>query len=258
MTVQILTYHKLSNGEAKNKYVIQKGEFEDHLKYLQADNYHGIIVDDLYRALINTEHKLPEKYVLITFDDGWESDFSIALPLLKKFNFKATFFVTVDFIGSNGYVTEEQLKTLSKEGMSVQSHAKTHSFLDGITEENMRFELIYSKNRLQDIIKKKVSFISFPGGRYNEQVLKSVEKEGYLAAFSSVPYYSKKCGNIYLIGRSMVRYSEKEHYFNGLFQVSYIGRLKIKVVHMGKLFLQKILGDKMYYNLWKKWANLSK
>lgn len=253
MGITVLMYHAISKTKEANKYTLKEKDFQSHIKFLCANNYKSILVDEYYQSLLNPSLKIPEKSVVITFDDGHESNYTIALPILKKHNFKATFFITTDWIGKSGYMTSKQLEKLKEEGMSIQSHAKTHFFLDEMSIDNIYEELEQSKKVIENILNEKVAFLSFPGGRYNGNVIKCAKELGYHAFFSSLPFSIKRFGDVFLIGRYGMKYSFGEINYKKLFQLNPVERLAIKTAYYGKYLLKKVIGNNIYYYLWKKY-----
>jgi peptidoglycan/xylan/chitin deacetylase (PgdA/CDA1 family) len=253
MGITVLMYHAVSKAKESNKYTLEEKDFQSHIEFLCTNNYKCILVDEYYQYLLNPSLKIPEKSVVITFDDGHESNYTIAFPLFKKYNFKATFFITTDWIGKHGYMTSKQLKKLKEEGMSVQSHAKTHFFLDEMSIDNIYEELEQSKKVLENILGEKVTFFSFPGGRYNSNVIKFAKEIGYLAFFSSSPFSIKRFGNVFLIGRYGMKYSFGEINYEKLFQLNPVEKLAIKTAYYVKRLFKKVIGNNIYYYLWKRY-----
>jgi peptidoglycan/xylan/chitin deacetylase (PgdA/CDA1 family) len=234
-------------------YTLEEKHFHGHLYFLSCNNFTGILVEDYCRSLLDLSFKLPEKCVIITFDDGHESDYEIALPHLKRFDFKANFFITTGWIGKQGYMSTHQLRTLEEEGMSIQSHAKTHSFLDEMGVSEICHELEQSKRTLEGILGKKVSFISVPGGRYNRKVIECARKLGYSSVFCSTPFHLRKFDGIYVIGRHIIKYSWGRTDFEKIISIGTFGKAKYIAGYIGKYLLKKILGNKTYYFIWKKY-----
>jgi peptidoglycan/xylan/chitin deacetylase (PgdA/CDA1 family) len=253
MKLPILTYHRLSRGNEGNRYTVREDEFLRQLDFLSTNNYRCILVDEYYRLFLNQRSKLPRNHVIITFDDGDESNFHIGLEILKKCNFKATFFITTDFIGKTGYMNPEQIKTLKGEGMSVQSHAKTHRFLDGISSSDIYNELKESKEKLEQILESDVPFISMPGGRYNRKVINCAKELKYKALFSSAPFQIKNIDGFYLIGRTMITQSQNSNIFYNTINMGSFNIIKARVSYMAKILLKNAFGNKLYYFLWKKY-----
>lgn len=255
MNIKILTYHRLSKGKESNRYIIEENDFLHHIELLHANGYRGISAENYYKLLLEDLTETSGRNVVITFDDGHESGFFLALPILKRYDFKGTFFITTDLIGKSGYMTKEQLVQLKEDGMSVQSHAKTHCFLDDIESNEVYDELRESRNILEDILGNKVSFVSLPGGRYNKKVIDCTRDLQYSAIFCSIPFYLKKVNDIYLIGRQMIKQPYRKNDFVKILTKSRLGEMKDKTGYYIKYLLKKMIGNKSYYFFWKKYIS---
>jgi peptidoglycan/xylan/chitin deacetylase (PgdA/CDA1 family) len=115
----------------------------------------------------------------LTFDDGFSSDYDIVLPELKKAGAKATFFIVTDLIGKPGYMTKEQIKSLSEAGMQIGSHSVSHPNFLEINPEEREKEFIESKLILERIIDKEITCFSFPFGFYNFESIETAFSAGY-------------------------------------------------------------------------------
>jgi len=259
MKIPILMYHDLASGKTreqiKDSYTLAETDFTAHMEHLRSNGYRPVLVDDYYRSLQDPSVKLPDRSVAITFDDGHESNLTVAVPILRRFGFRATFFITTDRTGTDGYMDVGQLQELKKAGMSVQSHAKTHLFLSELGEAELASELAVSKRVLEGIAGAGVDFISFPGGRYNGAVLEQAKKAGYRACFSSVPFYLKRFDGLFLVGRCAVRYAAGTTTFERVMGMGALGRLSLTAACYAKDLLKKILGNDAYYALWKKYVS---
>ena len=254
MQLPILTFHRLSKQTKSNKYIVTEKNFVNCLAYLAEYHYDCMLFEDYYASLLEPALKLPKKSVIISFDDGHESDYTIALPNLKKYNLKANFFITTDWINKTGYMTSDQIKILSAEGMSIQSHAKTHLYLDEMDTCNILDELKESKTILEKISEKDVSFISFPGGRYNRNVIDCAKKATYSAALSSNPFFLRRINNLLVIGRFMVKSTSDGTNIYTNIHCGNIGKIKARTLYSAKNILKKLIGKKLYYILWKKYV----
>lgn len=115
-----------------------------------------------------------EKYLLITFDDGYEDNYTEVYPLLKKYNCKATIFMITRLIGKEGYLSAEQIREMTESGLvSVQSHTVSHDPLAlGDKEyEDVDYEMRTSKLILEAISGKNVDSVALPNGSYDPVVL---------------------------------------------------------------------------------------
>ncbi len=186
--VTILTYHALRDKPSSLMHV-RPGEFEKQMAYLKENGYSVIPLKQFYE-FIRLERGLPEKSVIITFDDGWRSVYTKAYPVLKKYDFPATIFIYTDFLNAANWraLTWEMMNEMSSGGVDIQVHSKTHEMKipwkkKGETEESYRRrltdELQMPKELTEKKIGKPVHYIAYPYGQYNDTFLEYVEQSGY-------------------------------------------------------------------------------
>ena len=189
-TVPILVYHNFSK-KGSDKTAVSQDDFEAQMKYLKQNGYHVVSIDQLL-DFIDYKEQLPEKSIVITFDDAWRSIFDVALPILIKYGFTATFFIYTDFIGGGKAMTWKQIETLSKIGFDIQCQTKTHRNLavpkknESFKEyfESIEMEIGYPKNLLKEKLNIDCKFLAYPYGETNNLVIALLKKHGYRAAFT--------------------------------------------------------------------------
>jgi peptidoglycan/xylan/chitin deacetylase (PgdA/CDA1 family) len=209
-TVPVLVYHNFSKKRS-DKTAVGQDDFEAQMKYLKQNGYHVVSIDQLL-DFINYKEQLPEKSIVITFDDAWRSIFDIALPILIKYGFTATFFIYTDFIGGGKAMTWKQIETLSKIGFDIQCQTKTHRNL-AVLKKNESFKEYFRSIEMEisypkKLIKKKLDidckYLAYPYGETNNLVVALLKKYGYQAAFTierkSNPFFIDK----YRICRSVI------------------------------------------------------
>lgn len=154
--------------------------FEAHLKWLAARRRASVA--PLSEQLTADPSK---KLISITFDDGFQDNLTVALPLLEKYNFPAVVFVTPAFLNNPQYLTDDELKILAgHELITIGAHGLYHRHLTELSLGEARHELIISKQILEDTINKKVDFLAYPYGDCNRAVERLSEEAGYRAAWS--------------------------------------------------------------------------
>lgn len=183
----ILMYHHISDTMAAGPYVIRTDAFENQMKWLKENNYHVITYSQFYEALTQ-KTTLPEKPVVITFDDNNKDQYENALPILKKYDYKAIFFVPTAYVEKRGGVmTWEMLTTLVNEGMEIGSHSSTHPNLTILPERQLYDEeLIGSKKILEEKLGIAIKFFAYPGGAKSGSVVQAMEDTGYLSAVTTI------------------------------------------------------------------------
>jgi peptidoglycan/xylan/chitin deacetylase (PgdA/CDA1 family) len=153
---------------------------------LRNNGFKTILLESLSRRIRERDSwALPERSVVISFDDGYLGNYSHAFPLLKEFGFHAVFFVTTNWIGHNGMMDWAMLEEMSSAGMSIQSHTKTHPFLKQLSDEQAAAELLDSKLMIEKRLQKTVRFISLPHGSHGENFKRLAEAAGYSGGCSS-------------------------------------------------------------------------
>ncbi len=181
--VPVLNYHQINN-EDHNALTLSGKEFEAQIKYLQREGYTAISPDQLADYL-QYGKALPAKPVLITLDDGYEDNYRVAYPILQKYQFTATIFLITDFVGNYGrYLTWEQIREMSGQGYSFEDHTLSHISLPNASDEEIRKQLGKSKEALEWRLGKKVDYLAYPGGEYDQRVIQLTKEAGYRAAFT--------------------------------------------------------------------------
>src|SRR5258708_11065666 len=123
--------------------------------------------------------------IAITFDDGCETDLSVAAPILHKLNFGATFYITVGFLGRPGYLTANQVRELIDAGFEIGCHSMTHPYLTDLDDLQLHREIIDAKSRLEEIVGRPVHHFSCPGGRWSPVVSTMARRGGYRSVATS-------------------------------------------------------------------------
>ncbi|WP_394339636.1 polysaccharide deacetylase family protein [Mucilaginibacter gracilis] len=203
--VPILCYHQIRDWTAKDSktakdYICPIATFKAHMKMLADSGYHTILPDQLY-AYLTTGAALPSKPIMLTFDDTDLDQFTIANPELKKYHYKAVYFVMTVSLGRPHYMTADMVKKLSDEGNIVGSHTWDHHMVSKYTHNGV-FK-IKGKNgkittrpvddwvtqidkptkKLEEITGKKMDYFAYPFGIWNKAALPELKKRGFKAAF---------------------------------------------------------------------------
>ena len=184
--VPILMYHDIGvpKGRWKALYV-DPAAFAGQLDWLRANGYTTISLEDLYEHW-HKNRALPEKPIVITFDDGYRSMFQTVLPLLKARNMKATFFLCLSYLNTPKGLETYMVEQLARDGMEIGSHTYNHVELTTLSADKFPLELGESKAELEKIIKKPVEFLCYPVGRVNGSVYTAASEYGYKGAVTTV------------------------------------------------------------------------
>lgn len=165
------------------RYYLSAAQFERHLDYLAEHGFQAISVADYLSAPDASQ----DKRVILTFDDGHISNYTLALPMLKARGFRGTFFVVANWVGQADRMDRHQLSELVGSGMSVGSHGLTHALLGTLSLQDLDVELVRSRELLEQMLGIPIRHIAFPGGVYNGMVLERAQRAGYDCVCTSVP-----------------------------------------------------------------------
>jgi peptidoglycan/xylan/chitin deacetylase (PgdA/CDA1 family) len=180
----ILMYHGLHAADADPGhldpvYSVTPAAFAAQMNWLCANGYRSVRLDGA--------ETVKDKRVVISFDDGDVSNFTVALPMLVERGMTAECFITSDFIGEPGMLTMHDVHMLAEAGIGVQSHGRSHRFLEDLDSESVFAELRDSKARLEAASGQPVTALAFPGGRGGGRERDIALGLGYRHVLGSVP-----------------------------------------------------------------------
>lgn len=202
--VPILMYHSISNNSASEGLTalrITQDSFNDQMKYLKDNGYYTLTMDEI-NDFITKNKPIPEKSVALTFDDGYEDNYTNVYPVLKQYGFKATIFVVASSVDKNSeYLTSAQLKEMQSNGIDIESGTNENIKLADLTSSQQLKNLQSAKQTLETILNKKVNYVSYPFGSYNANTLDAANKAGYLLGLSRDGKWSYKADGVYKLSR---------------------------------------------------------
>lgn len=156
------------------RYVVSERQFAEQMDLVVAAGSRGIPVGVALTGLVQTADR-----VVITFDDGCETDLLVAAPILIDRGFGATFYVTTKWIGRRGFLSKQQLRDLAGAGLEIGCHGASHRFLTTLSASDLAAETTEARSELEEILGRAVKHFSCPGGRYNVRVTGAVREAGF-------------------------------------------------------------------------------
>lgn len=195
--IPVLAYHQVIQGQPPSHYpvtAISLTTFEAQMRYLHKQGYQTISLETA--AFPQQAGSLPEKPIVITFDDGYHDFFTTAYPVLARYGFSGTVFLVTDFVGaveqwegaystSHPLLTWDEVRCLQEEGVTFGSHTRTHPHLPRLDAAKLAREIITAKAQLESRLGQPVRFLSYPYGESNEQTRAVARRAGYAAAFGT-------------------------------------------------------------------------
>jgi peptidoglycan/xylan/chitin deacetylase (PgdA/CDA1 family) len=199
--VVIFGYHRFVNSVRHPDTEITPAAFEAQMKELQDKGISVIGLQD-FLAWKRGEKAIPARAAIISFDDGWKSQYDVAWPILKKYGYPHTMFIYTEGVRGGHYgggeaISWEQLAEMRDAGVDIQAHSETHPDLrkpyDKIAkkrlsppeyEQWLENEIGRSKRTLEEKLGIKVNCFAVPYGNINDRVRDVAKKEGYEAVFT--------------------------------------------------------------------------
>lgn len=160
------------NSPGANHYKISKEVFTKHVR---------IISQYCESKGIDKEN------IVLTFDDGGVSFYTIIAPILEEYGWRGIFFISTKLVGTNEFLSQEQILELCKRGHIIGAHSHSHKVLTDISLEDVKYELSTNKDYLEAILGRPIETISIPNGSYSDDVLKITIEAGFQSIYTSKP-----------------------------------------------------------------------
>lgn len=204
--VPILMYHYVEYVQDKKDTLrqslnINPDIFEQQMITLKNDGYTFMQSWELGEVL-DGKRKLPAKPIIITIDDGhWDVD-TVILPILKKYNIKATVYIIPGLLGGSDFLTEQQVKNLLDSGLiEIGDHTVNHISLKGKDLQTVHYEIFQSKQMLEQTYHIKIKSFAYPSGFFDLQAIDEVKKAKFTTAVSTMPGLEVNQSNKFILFR---------------------------------------------------------
>ncbi len=178
-TASILMYHEVS--DVPERLCVAPEDFRAQMDWLVAAGYETMTLTTLRRHLA-LGRPLPEKAVVITFDDGYASIYGTVYPILAERGLTATFFIPSGLVGQPGRVNWTQLVEMSEAAFEIGSHSVSHCYLADVPARKLKDEVTESKVALERELGLVVEAFSYPYGQWDHRVVEAVQAAGYRVA----------------------------------------------------------------------------
>jgi peptidoglycan/xylan/chitin deacetylase (PgdA/CDA1 family) len=206
--VLILNYHSLDVGKHSAEYHVDpvysvtQSDFEAQMALIKELKIPVVSLAEVV-SHIHKRQRWHRHVVCITFDDGFVTDYEVAYPVLKKYNFPATFFITIQ----NQKSPERwvQWREMAAAGFTLGSHTVSHPYLSLLPEADMRRELTESKQIIEKETGAEVTFLAPPYGRYNRKLIQLSQETGYAALLTTNVGVNRYNANVFELKRWTVR-----------------------------------------------------
>lgn len=181
--IPVLEYHMVNDSDTEEgwEYNVPPEAFRQQLDYLQEQGYTTITMLEYMKAK-KGKTELPEKPVILTFDDGYEDNYTTMLPILEAHGMKAMVYMVTNDIGRPRYLTWNELRDMQTRGIEIGSHTANHQALTNLDKEKQAEEMKLSKLLMEWNGIHTVFSFSYPNGAYTEEMPEMLKENEYLTA----------------------------------------------------------------------------
>jgi peptidoglycan/xylan/chitin deacetylase (PgdA/CDA1 family) len=182
--VPILMYHVIDvapPGAAEPGLWVPSGRFDREMAALAHAGYHAVTLNTVFRAW-HGRGSLPVHPIVISFDDGYQSQYDHARATLARLQWPGVLNLEVHNVDLKGGLSRDQVARMVRDGWEVDAHTLTHPDLTTLDARTLRQEVAGSRRWLRRVFGISVQFFAYPAGRYDTTVEAAVKRAGYRAA----------------------------------------------------------------------------
>ncbi len=189
--IPVLLYHRVIPQPLHGRLsglAVTVEQFERQLRALRRGGFTTITFSD-YAAFARGERSLPKRPVILTFDDGYEDNYTFAFPLLQRYTMRAVIYLVADWSRRTNFWDHDQpqvpllqpaqIREMARAGIEFGSHTLTHPRLPSLARDRARKEISVSKARIEDLLGAQVLSFAYPYAVYSEQTKELVAEAGY-------------------------------------------------------------------------------
>jgi peptidoglycan/xylan/chitin deacetylase (PgdA/CDA1 family) len=217
--VPVLMYHKIDaqvpTSPVGRDLTVEPAAFEAQLRYLRARGISTITASELAHDVARGVR--PERVVVLTFDDGYEDAATVALPLLRKYGARGTFFVSSGFVGTPRHLTWSEMRAMRAAGMEVACHGTFHLDLSTLDRARQMAEAGGCMRRFAHYLGgAPPDTYAYPAGKFDAVTLEIMKKLGIAAAFTERPGLVTSLAQPYALPRRRIRHDDGVERFGEL------------------------------------------
>ncbi len=205
--IPIIMYHYVEyvqdvNDLVRKRLDITPNVFAAEMKVLHNDNYDTYFVKDIPDILSGRIEYNASRSAVLTFDDGYEDFYYDVLPVLKKYQMKATIYVIYDYIGRRGFLNDKEIREILDSGLvELGSHTFDHYYLKKAPAASARHQIEDSKKEFEDRFGVNIKTFAYPYGAFDQQAIDMVKEATYSAAVSVIPGTIQSNNNLFYLYR---------------------------------------------------------
>jgi peptidoglycan/xylan/chitin deacetylase (PgdA/CDA1 family) len=183
--VPVLMYHVIGTPHAGSgqdpELFVDPKDFESQMKWLKDQGYTGVTLNQVYDAWFKGA-EIPEKPVVISFDDGYRGQYVYARRTLRDMSWPGVLNLIVRTLNPGGELSTAMVQQMIKDGWELDSHTENHLDVATLSGAELQHEVGQSRVDLQHQFHQPVNFFCYPSGSYDAESVKAVQDAGYLGA----------------------------------------------------------------------------
>jgi peptidoglycan/xylan/chitin deacetylase (PgdA/CDA1 family) len=201
--VPILMFHVIGDGRGERlpDLYVSPGSFRAQVDWLAAHGYHAVTLDAVYRHW-SAGAPLPQKPIVLSFDDGYPGDVDVAMPVLRAHGWSGVLNLQIDNL------VPARVRMLIAAGWEVDSHTFTHPDLTHVGAAQLAREISTSRTWIRRVLHVPANFFCYPSGRYDATVVVAVRRAGYLGATTTHEGFASPDDGLFTLQRVRVNGSD--------------------------------------------------
>lgn len=190
--VPVLLYHHIqpdaqAQALGQKAISVDSAVFDQQMDYLATHGYQTIAAETLADALLN-HTPLPQKSIVLTFDDGYSDIYTYAYPVFQKYHLTANLMIPTGLLGGSDYMSWGQLLEMTNSGLvQVSDHTWSHYAINNGPLTKIKYEIETAKQQLESNLGQKVNTFAYPYGVFDNRAISVLRQDGFTAAFSTLP-----------------------------------------------------------------------
>jgi peptidoglycan/xylan/chitin deacetylase (PgdA/CDA1 family) len=215
--IPVLMYHRVdpqlsAPDPITVSLTVMQPTFESELKVLRSAGYQSTTLAAVRDAL-DRHTPLPARRLVLTFDDGYEDNYAVVFPLLRRYGFTATFFVVTSSVGIRDHLTVAQIREMAQAGMDIESHGVHHIDFSALSVDDARRELVRSRETIAGWTGRPVTFFAYPAGRYSAALEHLLDALGYRGALTERPGFVTLDSRPFILERVRISHDDTPESF---------------------------------------------
>ncbi len=208
LSVPVIFYHHIepiaqAKTEGHAQLTVDAGIFDGQMKYLKDHGYRAISAEELVNAIYS--HKNLGKVVVVTLDDGYSDAYNFAFPVAKKYGVILNLMIPTGLLNNPGYMSWDNLKEMVNSGLAqAYDHTWSHYSLPRGDEKKIQMEVLTAENQLEQNLGRTAKILAYPYGSSDQKVINILQKNGFIAAFSTIPSFYQCESYIFNLRRNRI------------------------------------------------------